>query len=132
MYNLPRNYTGMRSPQQTSLGMDERWERVLCYVGIWVSGIIMLLVERKNETVQRHAKQSILVFGVLNILWWVVRLFSGLLGHIPLLGWVFGFGFGLAGGIIALVMFVAWIVLMLMAFASPHTLFVGPRHSRYM
>jgi uncharacterized membrane protein len=115
MYNTSRN----GSP--TSLGIDERWERVLCYVGIWVSGIIMLLLEQRNANVRRHAKQSIAVFGVLSLLAWVVGIFGGMLGWIPVLGFFFGAGFGLIHGLIILVMVVLWLVLMALAFMSPRT-----------
>ncbi|MBN2186624.1 MAG: hypothetical protein JW732_04135 [Dehalococcoidia bacterium] len=42
---------------------------VLCYVGFWVTGIIFLLIERKNRLVRFHAMQSLVTFGVLNIIW---------------------------------------------------------------
>jgi uncharacterized membrane protein len=116
----------------TTLGIDEKWERVLCYALLWVSGLVMLLIERKNPTVQRHAKQSIIIFGVLGILGWLVGFFGGLLGHIWLIGWIFGLGFGLVGWVITLVTFVLWIVLMLLAFASPKTFIVGPRDERIL
>jgi uncharacterized membrane protein len=116
----------------TTLGIDERWERVLCYAFIWISGLIMLFVERRNEVVRRHAKQSILVFGTLSVLGWIVGFLGSLLGHIILVGWLFSGGFWLIGALITLVSIVAWIALMLMAYASPKTLFVGPRYDRML
>jgi uncharacterized membrane protein len=116
----------------TTLGIDEKWERVLCYALLWVSGLVMLLIERKNATVQRHAKQSILIFGGLGIVGWLVGFLGGMLAHIWLIGWIFGLGFGLIGWVITLVTFVLWIVLMLLAYASPKTLVVGPRDERML
>jgi len=124
MYN---NYS-----RPTTLGIDEKWERVLCYLGLWVTGLIFLLIEHRNETVRRHAKQSVLVFGVLSLLGWIVGALGGLLGHIWLIGWIFSGGFGLIGWLIGLVIFVAWIGLMLLAYASPRTFFVGPRYDRIL
>src|SRR5574338_312499 len=98
MYNYNQNYS---SP--TSLGIQERWERVLAYAFIWVSGLILLFVEQRNQTVRRHAMQSVIIFF-----------------------------FGLLGGVIGFVMFALWILLMVLAYFSPNTIFVGPRHSRYM
>jgi len=43
----------------------------LCYVGFWVTGIIFLIIERKNKLVRFHAMQSLVVFGILNIIWGV-------------------------------------------------------------
>ena len=42
----------------TSLGMNERLERVLAYPLGWVTGLILFVLERKNRNVQWHAKQS--------------------------------------------------------------------------
>ena len=118
------------SSHETSLGLDERWERVLCYAGLWVTGLILMFIERKNQVVQRHARQSVMIFGGLSILWWLVGALGSLFGNFPLIGPIFGFGFGLLGWVVGLVIFVAWIGLMLMAFSSPKTLFVGPRWER--
>jgi uncharacterized membrane protein len=120
------------SSHETSLGLDERWERVLCYLGLWVTGLIFLFIERKNQVVQRHARQSVVIFGGLGILWWLTGALGSLLGHIWLIGPLFGFGFGLLGWVVGLVTFVTWIGLMLMAYSSPKTLFVGPRWERIL
>ncbi len=42
---------------------------LLCYVGFWVTGIIFLLIERKNRLVRFHAMQSLVTFGIINIIW---------------------------------------------------------------
>ena len=42
---------------------------LLCYVGFWVTGIIFLIIEKKNKTVRFHAMQSLVTFGILNIIW---------------------------------------------------------------
>jgi uncharacterized membrane protein len=120
------------SSSETSLGLEERWERVLCYALGWVTGLIMLFAERKNQVVQRHARQSIIIFGGLTILGWLLSAFGGLLGHIWVIGPLFGFLFGLLGGLVWIVTIVAWIGLMLLAFSSPKTLFVGPRWERLL
>jgi len=125
-YNQPSQYQ-----QPTTLPIGERWERVLCYALGWVTGLIMLIVERRNATVRRHAAQSVLVFGVLSILGWLASAFGGLLGHIWVIGPLFALGFGFIGGIIGLVTFVLWIGLMVLAYFSPTTFISGPRSSRY-
>ncbi len=48
----------------------------LCYVGFWVTGIIFLIIERKNKLVRFHAMQSLVVFGILNIIWGVAMRWS--------------------------------------------------------
>ena len=62
---------------KTSLGLEENFEAVLCYFGIWVTGLIFYFVEDKNKFIRFHAMQSILVFLPLTILAW---LFGGFFG----------------------------------------------------
>ncbi len=128
MYNYNQS---SQYQQPTVLPIGERWERVLCYALGWISGLIMLIIERRNATVRRHAVQSIAVFGVLSILGWLASALGGLLGHIWVFGGLFSVVFGLLGGIIGLVAFVAWIGLMILAYFSPTTFISGPRSSRY-
>ena len=104
----------------TSLGLSERLERVLAYPLIWVSGLILFLIERKNRNVQWHAKQSMAVFGPLSIIYWLVGLIKGILGAIPLLGGVIAFGLGLLLNIIFWVGVVLVIWLMIMAWFRPN------------
>lgn len=121
MYNRYNSRGQFSSP--TVLGIPERWERVLCYALFWVTGLIFLLIEQRNQTVRRHAMQSLVVFGGLSILTTVF----GILSHI----WVIGLIFGLLAGVLGTVGFVLWIVLMIMAFVSPAT-FINPGSSRYV
>ena len=46
---------------------------LLCYVGFWVTGIIFLIIEKKNKTVRYHAMQSLVAFGILNIIWGIAN-----------------------------------------------------------
>lgn len=43
--------------------------RLLCYAGFWVTGIIFLLIERKNRLIRFHAMQSLVTFGILSTIW---------------------------------------------------------------
>lgn len=126
------NYNQSNYSAPTVLGIPERWERVLTYVGGWITGIIFLLIERRNETVRRHAAQSTIVFGGLSILAWLASSLGWALGHIWVIGGIFSFGFGAIGWIIGLVTFVAWVALMILAYGSAKTFIAGPRYDRYM
>jgi uncharacterized membrane protein len=122
MYNQRNSYS---SP--TVLGIDERFERPLTYVLGWITGIVFLLIERRNVAVRRHAYQSVVVFGVLTILSIVISIFGGLLGGIPLIGALFGLGFGALGILVGIVTVLAWIFFIFMAFVSPETFIGNPR-----
>lgn len=58
---------------KTSGGLEENVAGLLCYVAFWVSGLIFLLMETKNSYVRFHAAQSIVVFGFLNLMYFVFR-----------------------------------------------------------
>jgi uncharacterized membrane protein len=57
--------------------MSKNVKSSLCYLGGWVTGIIFLLTEKKDQEIKFHAMQSTLTFGGLTIL-----------TMIPLIGWV--------------------------------------------
>lgn len=126
------NYRQSNYSAPTTLGIPERWERVLCYVGFWVTGIIFLLIEQRNQTVRRHAAQSTVVFGGLSILGFLVGALGGLLSHIWVIGPIFGLGAGLITGLLGIITFAVWVILMLLAFVGPKTILTGPRHERYL
>jgi uncharacterized membrane protein len=75
---------------------------LLCYLGFWVTGIIFIVLERKNQWVRFHAAQSIVTFGSLFII-------SGLVGWIPVVGDIFSTLIGILG-------FILWIILMVKAY----------------
>ncbi|APV45012.1 putative membrane protein [Dehalogenimonas formicexedens] len=88
----------MDPSQKTSLGLSQNIEAFLCYLGMWVTGIIFLIIEQKNAKVRFHATQSILIFGPLSVAGWI-------LGWIPVSGGVLSF-------LVSIVALVLWIVLM--------------------
>src|SRR3972149_5624762 len=76
-----------RIPPDTSVGLAPNVTGLLCYLGFWVTGIIFLVLEQKNNWIRFHAAQSIVLFGAL----FVADL---LLGWIPVIGPVFLSVFG--------------------------------------
>jgi len=100
------------SPAGTS-GISENTAGLLCYLLGWVTGLIFYLID-KRPYVRFHAAQSIVVFGGLNILSYVLGLFFGLgiMAH----GWT-----GFSGGLMLihllhLVTLILWILLMVKAY----------------
>jgi uncharacterized membrane protein len=126
MYNLNDYNTA-----PTTLGIPERWERVLAYVFGWISGLILLLVEQRNQTVRRHAAQSVVIFGTLSLIGLVLAILAGGFGIIPLLGPVLAGFVGLIAGAVKAIGFGLWILLMVLAFFSAKTLITGPRYQRF-
>lgn len=56
------------SDEPTSLGLDPRTAAAMAYLAWWVTGLIVLALERQNRFVRFHAMQSTLVLGVLSLL----------------------------------------------------------------
>jgi uncharacterized membrane protein len=84
---------------KTSLGLEENFEAMLCYLLLWVSGLFFYFVESKNKYIRFHAMQSILVFLPLMVfatVFWFVFIW---------IGWLFW-------GIVI----VMWLVLMVKAY----------------
>lgn len=65
-----------KSAAKTTLGLEENIESLLCYAGIWVTGLLFLLIEKDNRNVRFHALQSLIVFLGLSVLTFIIGRFS--------------------------------------------------------
>ena len=87
---------------KSSTGLEENIAALLSYVVGWITGLIFFLIEKDSKFVKFHAMQSIITFGGLMVLSWI-------LAYIPFIGWVIGSLLG----VLALVL---WILLMIKAY----------------
>jgi uncharacterized membrane protein len=83
-------------------GLDSNWAGALAYVLGLISGIVFLIVEKKDEYVRFHAMQSLLLFSGVAVAFLIV---SGL----PVLGRILY-------GPFLLIVVVVWAALMVLAF----------------
>jgi uncharacterized membrane protein len=88
-------------PSSTSTGLSPNTAGLLCYVGIWISGIVFFVLEQKNKFVRFHAAQSIVAFGTLTVAGIIFSL-------IPVVGDVFSTIIGIIG-------FIVWIIMIVKA-----------------
>lgn len=65
----------------TKLGIEENKVAALSYIGFWITGIIILLIEQENRFARFHALQSVMVFLPLSLLVFLI-------GWMPYYGWV--------------------------------------------
>lgn len=93
-------------PGQTSIGMSQNTAAGLSYVFMWLSGLIIFLVEKQNRFVRFHALQSVMFFGSMYII-------SIVAGFLPYIG-------GVIGTLAWLVTIVGWIVLMINGFQGKY------------
>lgn len=98
----------MNGRESTSIGLEPNIAAGLAYLGQLLTGIIFMVVEKKNGYVRFHAAQSVVIFGGLWVLGFAVSLFT----VIPFLGLLLV----PVGGILGLAGFVLWILCMVYAF----------------
>ena len=94
---------------KTSVNIEENVASMICYLGVWVTGLIFFLIEKENRTVRFHALQSLITFvGV-----FVVYIFINVISIFVPFFWVFGALFGL-------LVFILWIILMVKAYQGEY------------
>lgn len=86
----------------SSTGLDENVAGLLCYLGVFVTGIVFLVLEKKSNFVRFHAMQSTVLFLML----WIG---SMIINIIPFVG-------GIISSLIWVLSVVLWIVLMIKAY----------------
>lgn len=77
---------------------NQNMKGAAAYLLGFVTGVVLLLVEKDNKFVRFHAMQSTVTFGLLF-----------LIGFIPVVGWM-------AGAVLAPVSLILWLVLMYKAY----------------
>jgi uncharacterized membrane protein len=90
--------------EPSRLGMDSNLAGALCYLFGCLSGIILFLVENKNKKVRFHALQSTLIFSLLGIIAVVLIALSIFADLFP---------FRVANGLVWVIQFVVWIVMII-------------------
>ena len=107
-----RTYTSSNNTAST-MKMSPNIAALLSYALGWLSGLVFLVLERKNSFVRFSAAQSILFFGGITI----IRILFGLLSAIPFLGpFILAPILGFLGNILIVLAVIAWIVLMVQAY----------------
>lgn len=86
----------------TDSGIRPNIAAVLAYLLGFITGLIFILIEKKNKFVRFHAMQSIVVFGALFVAQWI-------LAFLPVLG-------AIVSGLVSLLAVVLWVVLMVKAY----------------
>jgi uncharacterized membrane protein len=95
----------------TETGLDEHVASALAYVLGFVTGIVLFLVESKNETVRFHAAQSTVVFGGIFLVSIALSFLQAVLGFGNVAGFLFGAIFGLLSFVVSIVALILWLYL---------------------
>jgi uncharacterized membrane protein len=87
---------------KTKLGLAQNVEALLAYALWFVSGFVLLIIEKENKFVRFHAMQSFVTFLLLAVVGWVA-------GLVPFLG-------GIINYVLGFVQLALWILLMYKAY----------------
>ena len=86
---------------QMKLNLQPNVAGVLCYALWWITGFVILYMEKNNKFVRFHAIQSIVVFVPIHLIMLLLNTF-----FLPI------------GGLFSIAAFVLWVLLMLKAYNS--------------
>ena len=106
---------GANPGAETSVGMSPNMAGLLCYLVTWITGIVFVLLEKKNKTVKFHAWQSIMTFGALFVLQIIVGVILSAIAIATLSPGLLIF-VGVVSTIIWVLIVGLWIALMILAY----------------
>ncbi len=98
----------MNELNKTEIGLDENITGAIAYLVGFLTGVLLLLIEKDNKFVKFHSIQSIVTFFPLFIIGSILVTFS----PTPYIGWMFG----ILNSVLLLADFVLWILLMFKAY----------------
>jgi len=103
--------TEAKPEAESSTGMTANVAGLLCYVALWITGIVFVVLEKKSVFVKFHAWQSIMTFGVLT----VIQIILSIIGAATFIfspGWWF---LHVLGIIVWVITGILWIILIIQA-----------------
>lgn len=100
--------------EKSTFGLDKNVACAMTYVLGWVSGLVFLLIEKKDKDIRFHALQSIIAFGAITVIQIVVS-------QLPIIG-------SIISPIISLGCLVLWLVIMVKTYQGEKIVLpiVGP------
>ena len=104
---------GIVSETQTESGLTENVAGLLCYVVGWVTGLIFFLID-KRPFVRFHAAQSMVVFGGLMVISWVLGAVFGM--GMGIGNWAAFSFFGMISSVLWLLSIILWVLCMVKAY----------------
>ena len=110
----PAQHSNPGSGAPATAGLADNVAGALCYSLWWLTGIIFLVID-KRHSVRFHAAQSIVVFGGLTIIYWIIgAMFATSIAFGSFgMGWTMGYTIFV---VVRLVFLVLWIFLMIKAY----------------
>jgi uncharacterized membrane protein len=92
--------------QSSGTNLEPNVAGALSYAFGWITGLVFFLLEKDDDFVRFHAMQSIIVFGVFNVIWFFGMIFIWI---VPVLAWI-------VCTIVGIGILILWIILMIKAY----------------
>jgi uncharacterized membrane protein len=108
--------TAAKPEPETTVGISPNLAGFLCYVGLWITGIVFVLLERKNAFVKFHAWQSIMTFLALTVVQIALLTINSAIPPGSFVLWRVAGVFSAFSVIVWLIIFGLWIALMILAY----------------
>jgi uncharacterized membrane protein len=105
----PYQQGGYQQPAASS-GIDKRTGAFLSYLLGWITGLIMLFVGKNDPDVKYHAAQSLVFFGSLTVINFILGILGSLSHTLFFLGWI--------TNLIGLFGFIMWIICLYKAWSG--------------
>jgi len=109
---------GAKPEAESSTGMSANTAGLLCYLFTWITGIIFVVIEKKSTFVRFHAWQSIMTFGAFSVAFLIlgISIYLVVISGPDFLGQMLAILIvALIGGLIGVLSFILWIILMVQA-----------------
>jgi uncharacterized membrane protein len=96
---------------KSTLGVKENVGGLLCYLGIFVTGLVFFLLEKESKFVKFHATQSLLTFGALFIINIILSILIDFFRQFKL-----EYIFNVLSGLVTILILIIWLVGMIFAY----------------
>jgi uncharacterized membrane protein len=100
---------------KSSTGLDANVAALLAYLFSWVSGLILLVVEKENRFVRFHAMQSVLLGAAALLCFFALSVMTSMMAFVSV---TLAAIFSMLGSLIGLAFFAITIVCMIKAYQS--------------
>jgi uncharacterized membrane protein len=105
LYN-PTKKRRCKMSQSSGTSLEPNVAGALSYALGWITGLVFFLLEKDDDFVRFHAMQSIVLFGLLTIIWIIGMIFWWI---VPVLAWI-------VWTIVWIGTLILWIILMIKAY----------------
>jgi uncharacterized membrane protein len=116
LMEIPPSTESAATPAGSSTGLETNIASLLAYLLHWISGLVFLLIEKKDETVRWHAAQSFVFSISIFVFFTALSIITTVISFLPFVGWILSMVFSLVFGVAALGVLVVWIILLVKAF----------------